>query len=174
MRREFMGKLVRLFILLAVAALGVQSTFAQLAVTTATLSGAVTDPSGALVAGASVTLNSSEIGVSRVFTTGPQGTYSFGQLPPATYQLAVKAPGFQQYIQQGITLDAGQSAVQNVTMTVGSATQSITVNAQASLLNTENSNISAQVDSKQIVELPLNLRIIYGLATLNSSVNNQT
>ncbi len=174
MRTQSICKLVRLATLAVFTVFGVQSALAQLAVTTATLSGTVTDASGALVAGASVTLNSPEIGVRRVFTTGPQGTYSFGQLPPSNYQLTVAAQGFQQYVQQGITLDAGQSALQNVTMTVGSTTQSITVNAEASLLNTENSNISAEVDGKQIVELPLNLRNIYGLATLNSSVNNQT
>src|ERR1035441_1211887 len=174
MRREFVSWVGRLMVLLFFGGLGMQAAFGQLAVTTATLSGSVTDPSGALVIGAVATLSSPERGITRVFTTGAQGTYSFGQLPPSTYQLTVKVKGFLQYIQTGITLDAGQSATQNVTMTVGSVAESVTVNAEASLLNTDNSNISAEVNSEQIVELPLNLRNIYNLATLNSSVNTQS
>jgi hypothetical protein len=151
---------------------GTRGTQAQLAVTTATLTGTVTDPTGSVVPEAKVTLSSPERGITRSFTTGAQGNYSFSQLPPSTYQLTIQAKGFNQYIQNGITLDAGQSASQDITLTVGSVDQQVVVSSQASLLNTENSNISAEVDSKQIVELPLNLRNIYNLATLNSSVNN--
>jgi len=145
---------------------------AQLAVTTATLSGTVTDATGAVVPQASVRLSSREQGVARVFTTDENGHYTFSQLPPATYSLDIEINGFKKYQQVGIVLDAAQSATQNVTLTLGSATEQVVVNAQASLLNTDNANLSADLDSKQVVELPLNLRNVYGLATLNSSVNN--
>ena len=145
---------------------------AQLAVTTATLSGSVTDPSGAVVPQAMVKLTSTQIGISRNFTTDPAGRYTFTQLPPATYTLSIAAGGFEAYKQTGIVLDAGQSATQNIALVIGAATQQVTVNAQASQLNTDNANIAASIDAKQVVELPLNLRNIYGLATLNSSVNN--
>ncbi len=69
-------------------------------------------------------------------------------------------------------LDAAQSATQNVTLTLGTQDQQVVVNAQASNLNTQNANIAADIDAKEVVELPLNLRNVYGLATLNSSVNN--
>jgi Carboxypeptidase regulatory-like domain len=147
---------------------------AQLAVTTATLSGTVTDPSGALVPQATVTLSSSQNGVSRTDTTSANGRYSFTQLPPATYTLAIQAKGFEAYQQNGILLDAGQSANQNVSLVVGTTSQQIVVNAQASQLNVDNANISADIDAKHVVELPLNLRNVYGLATLNSSVNNNS
>jgi hypothetical protein len=171
MRRRFMGWVGCLTALLLFGGLGVQAAFGQLAVTTATLSGTVTDPSGSVIGGAEVTLSSPERGITRVFTTGDQGAYSFAELPPSNYEMTIKAQGFLKYVQNGIKLDAGQSASQNVAMTVGTGSETITVTAEASLLNTENSNISAEVNSQQIVELPLNLRNVYSLATLNSSVN---
>ena len=145
---------------------------AQLAVTTATLSGAVTDTTGAVVPQASVKLSSPEKGIVREMKTDADGHYSFTQLLPATYTLEVTAQGFKGYKQTGIVLDAAQSAGQNVTISVGAVTEEVVVNAQASLLNTQNANLSADIPGKEVVELPLNLRNVYGLATLNSSVNN--
>jgi hypothetical protein len=145
---------------------------AQLAVTTATLNGNVTDPSGAVVPQATVKLDSGQTGVSRTYVTDAAGRYSFTQLPPATYTLSIRANGFESYTQNGIVLDAGQSATQNIALVLGLATQQVVVNSQASQLNTDNANLSADIAAKQVVELPLNLRNIYGLATLNSSVNN--
>ena len=108
----------------------------------------ITDPTGSVVPEAKVTLSSPERGITRTFTTGAQGNYSFSQLAPSTYQLTIQAKGFNQYIQNGITLDAGQSASQDITLTVGSVDQQVVVSSQASLLNTENSNISAEVDRR--------------------------
>jgi hypothetical protein len=86
--------------------------------------------------------------------------------------LNVKAKGFSVYQQKGIVLDAGLSATQNVALAVGSESQSVTVTADASPLNTDNSNVSANLDSRQITELPLNMRNVFGLLTLNSSISN--
>ncbi len=159
-------------LVLAAWVIGSHQVYAQLAVTTATLSGTVTDSSGAIVPGAIATLSSAQEGVTRTFTTNAAGRYSFSQLPPSSYTLAIAAKGFETYRQTGIVLDAGQSADQNVALVVGASNQEVVVNAQASQLNTDNANISADIDGKQVVELPLNLRNVYGLATLNSSVNN--
>jgi len=145
---------------------------AQIATTTATLSGVVTDPSGAVLPKATLTLTSSEKGISRTFTTDDGGRYSFNQLPPAAYSLTIKAKGFETYQQNGIALNAADTATQNVTLTLGSETVSVTVTSDVSLLNTDNANVAADIDAKQIVELPLNVRNVYGLATLNSSVQN--
>ncbi len=146
---------------------------AQLATTTATLSGVVTDSSGALVPQASVTLTSPETGITRTFTSDAAGRYTFSQLPPATYNLTIRTKGFETYQQNGITLNPADSATQNVTLTVGAESQSVTVTADASNLNTDNnSNVATNIDAKEIVELPLTTRNVYGLATLNSSVSN--
>jgi Carboxypeptidase regulatory-like domain len=159
-------------VLLVVLAAGSGRTNAQLATTTANLSGSVSDPGGALIPQAKVTLTSPETGISRESVTNESGRYSFNQLPPGTYKLAVRMDGFRPYEQTGMVLDAAQSAAQNVTLTVGTQDQQVVVNAQASILNTQNANIAADIDAKEVVELPLNLRNVYGLATLNSSVNN--
>jgi len=161
-----------LAILLAVLAGSTPWVQAQIATTTATLSGVVTDPSGAVLTKASVALASPEKGINRTFITDASGRYSFSQLPPATYSITIKAKGFEAYRQNGIVLNAAQTATQNVTLTVGSETQSVTVTADASQLNTDNSNVAADISSQQIVELPLNVRNVYGLATLNSAVGN--
>jgi len=145
---------------------------AQIATTTATLSGVVADPSGALVPSATVTLTSSEKGISRQFTTSVDGRYSFIQLPPSTYILSVRAKGFETYKQSGITLNPADTDTQNVSLVVGSENQSITVTADASQLNTENSNVATDLGANTIEELPLNTRNVYGLVSLNSSVSN--
>ncbi|MGC2163477.1 MAG: carboxypeptidase-like regulatory domain-containing protein [Silvibacterium sp.] len=159
-------------ILLALLMSGPSRLHAQLAVTTATLSGSITDPTGAVIPQATVKLTSTQIGISRTVTSDAAGRYTFTQLPPANYTLSIQANGFKAYQQTGITLDAAQSATQDVALTVGAATQQVTVNAEASQLNTDNANVASSIDAKQIVELPLNSRNIYGLITLNSSVNN--
>ena len=145
---------------------------AQIATTTATLSGVVTDPSGAVLPNATVTLTSSEKSITRVFKTDQGGRYFFNQLPPSAYSLTVLANGFETYQQKGILLNAAETATQNVTLTVGAETISVSVTSDVSQLNTDNSNVATDIEAKQIVELPLNVRNIYGLATLNSSVQN--
>jgi hypothetical protein len=121
---------------------------AQLAVTTATLSGAVTDSSGAVVPQAEVKIASGQNGITRSFTSDATGRYTFTQLPPSTYNLEIQAKGFETYKQTGIVLDAGQSATQDIALIVGSATQQVVVNAQASQFNTDNANISADINAK--------------------------
>src|SRR5580698_5569106 len=108
-------------VLLAVLVSGSCRANAQLATTT--VSGTVSDPGGALIPEAKVTLTSPETGTTREATSNASGRYSFAQLPPGTYGLAVKMDGFRPYAQNGIVLDAGQSAAQNVTMTLGTQEQ---------------------------------------------------
>jgi hypothetical protein len=139
---------------------------------TATLSGRVSDPSGLAVAGAKVTLASSQLGISRTFTTEAAGIYTFSLLPAGSYSLRVNMAGFKAYQQTGITLEPGQNVTQNVALAIGSTTDSVTVSAEAPLLNAENANISSDVSARQIVDLPLNYRSVVSLAMLNSSVQN--
>ena len=170
--QQFLWHFRRIAILAAVLAISTPWIQAQIATTTATISGIVADPTGAVVPNADVQLVSPETAISRRFVVDGRGRYTFTQLPPATYTLTVKAKGFESYQQGGIVLNGGQSATQNVALTIGSETQSVVVTSDASQLNTDNSNVAADLPSKQIVELPLNTRNVYGLATLNSSVSN--
>jgi len=140
--------------------------------TTATVTGTVRDPDGLAVGGASVTLTSSDIGVSRTLKTNETGLYAFPLLPAATYGLQVEIPGFKTYKQGGIVLDAGQNVTLNVSLVIGDETQTVQVTADVPLLNSENANISSDISARQIQELPLNYRSVISLAMLNSSVQN--
>lgn len=150
----------------------VLAAFGQGQATTARLVGSISDPSGAVIPRATVTLTSTQKAISRSQLTDRSGDYSFPLLEPSSYTLTVTVKGFKTFAQSGISLDAGQSARQDVTLSVGSEAEKVEVTSQAPLLNADNANISADINSRQIVQLPLNLRNIISLATLNSSVNN--
>jgi len=145
---------------------------AQAQAFSASLSGTVYDSSGAAVPNAKLTLSSPTQGVERAFTTGQDGRYTFTLVPPGTYDLAVRGPGFKTYSQEGIGLEVGQSATQDVTLQLGAVTQQVTVSASAEVLETQNANIGSTVSGRETTELPLDLRNVLGLVALNSSVNN--
>jgi trimeric autotransporter adhesin len=80
----------------------------------------------------------------------------FSLLPPAVYSLRAESPGFKTYVQNGISLAAGQTAQQPVVLTVGSVSERVAVTSQAPLLNADNANTSSDISAQQVVELPLN------------------
>jgi len=165
-------KLSVFVVLLAALTLAAGECYCQSQAITATISGTVLDPTGQTVSGAKITLVSPERGISRTYVTSDNGLYSFTLLPPATYKLQVEASGFKHYRQDGLELIPGQTAVQNVGLSVGTISENIEVTSQAPLMNAENANISSDISARQVVELPLNFRSVIGLATLNSSVSN--
>ena len=146
---------------------------AQTLSSSASLSGTVSDPSGARVTKATVKLTSTEKGITRTFITDSAGDFSFALLPAATYSITVEAKGFQTTKQEGIVLQVGDSFTEEVSLTIG-ASEQVTVSGASPLLQTQDANVSTEVSTKQIEELPLNLRNVVGLVMLNSSVNNQT
>jgi hypothetical protein len=145
---------------------------AQAQAFTATLTGTVIDSSGAVVPDAQLTLQNQQQGITRVSKTSGDGNYNFSLLTPGTYSLKVDKPGFQPILRQGITLAVGGSTTLNLSLQVGRSSQAIVVTAGAPMLNTTNANIGSEVTQRQVVEMPLNLRNVYGLVTLDSSVNN--
>ena len=162
-----------LFLAIFLFSVGITVPFAhgQTLASSAALSGSVSDPSGARVPNATVSLTNPEKGITRAFKTNDEGNFSFALLPAGTYTLTVEAAGFKTFKLQGITLEVGQSASQAVTLTVGTAEQ-IEVTAVAPLLQVDNANVGAEVSTKQVTELPLNLRNVFNFVELNSSVNN--
>jgi hypothetical protein len=153
---------------------GALRVWAQAQAFNASLSGSVYDKTGGVVAAATVTLSNPEKGLTQTFTTPPDGRYAFTLLPPGTYSLKVEKAGFRPYVQSGIALDAGQAATQDVSMEVGAVTQEITVTAGAAILNTESANVGTTVTQQQVLELPLDVRNVFGLVYLNASVNNSS
>ena len=160
-------------VLVFVSGTTVPIAHAQTLASSAAFSGSVTDPSGARVANASVTLGSAEKGITRTFKTNDEGNFSFSLLPAGTYVLTVEAAGFKTFKQQALTLEVGQSASEDVPLTIGS-TEQILVTEAAPLLQTDNANIGQEVSTKQVTELPLNLRNVFNFVQLNSSVNNNS
>jgi hypothetical protein len=90
---------------------------------TGSIRGTVSDPSGAIVRGATVTAMQIETGLKRVSITDRQGEYVLVELPIGHYQLELQAKGFQKYLQQGISLDVDETATVNIHLKLGSETQ---------------------------------------------------
>ena len=109
---------------------------------------------------------------SRTTAAGAAGDFSFALLPVGTYTLEASAQGFKTSQQTGIVLNVGDSLVVNISLTIG-ASEQVTVTASGPLLQTEDANVGTEIASKQVEELPLNVRNVIGLVMLNSSVNNQ-
>src|SRR5580698_8300186 len=144
------------FLLCAGVVLGTTAALAQY--TTARLNGTVMDNSSLAVAGASVTVEQVTTGYAQSVKTGSAGDYLFPSLPVGSYRLTVEMSGFTTYIQNGITLTVGQAATQNVTLRVGSVNQQVTVNANASLVTTDDPSVGQLINQKSMASLPLNGR----------------
>jgi hypothetical protein len=120
-----------------------------------TLTGAVKDTTGAVVAGASLDLKETDTGSHRVGTTSGDGLYTFPELSPGSYTLTVASAGFQSYTQNGITISVGNTATVNAILQVGSASQSVTVTSDALQLQTNSSDVGTTVPTELIEDLPL-------------------
>ncbi len=128
------------------------------AVSVAEASGVVADPSGSAIAGAQVRMTETDKQQSRAVATDQAGHYTLSNLPVGPYRLEVSAPGFKGYVQSGIELQVGNNVQINVTMQVGSVSESIEVTASAGMVETKETTISQVIDEKRIVDLPLNGR----------------
>src|SRR5260370_24637332 len=156
-------------VILAMAILSASHAYAQVA--GATLSGTITDPSGAAIAGAKISITNKATGAARDITTDAAGFYSAPNLLPGPYEVAASANGFSTTKESDLTLTVGAQQALNLSLKIGDASQTVVVTEAASLVQTTNSTISSQVDSKEIVELPLNGRDWASLATLSPGVN---
>src|SRR6266536_6380235 len=111
--------------------------------------GTVTDPSGAVISGATVAVTevTTNVEVRRVTTDG-NGSYEIPELKPTTYRVAVEQAGFRKLVTGDVLLDPGQARRVDVKLVIGSTADAITVSAGAALIQTEGGSISAQLDTK--------------------------
>jgi hypothetical protein len=135
-----------------------------------TLTGHVTDPSGASVPNADVIAVKSDTGSRFETHTSQDGFYTLPQLPPGTYQLSVEAPGFKKYLQSGITVGTDQRIGQDVHLDLGSSQQSVVVQADASLLETQSASSGQLITTREVENLPVNGRSPMSLAYLGFGV----
>jgi hypothetical protein len=140
--------------LLVIAMMTPLGANAQMAGTGA-ISGTVTDSTGAVIAGATVTATSADQNVSTTRSTTGAGDYSITPLLPGEYTLTVTAKGFEKEIQQHITVNALETVAVNVTLTVGAAQQTITVTTAPPILETSDASIGQVMDNQMYSSLPL-------------------
>jgi hypothetical protein len=139
-------------------------------VTGATLSGTVTDASGAVIANAQVSIRNTATGISKDTTTDSAGFYAAPNLPAGPYEVKVTAAGFNTLV-TNVTLAVGAQQTLNVPMKVGETSQTVQVTEAAPQIDLTSSTLTGQVESQTVLELPLNGRDWTSLATLHPGVN---
>ncbi|MGH9345541.1 MAG: carboxypeptidase regulatory-like domain-containing protein, partial [Terriglobia bacterium] len=135
--------------------------------------GVVTDASGAVITGATVKVTNTGTGISREVTSRADGSFEvLNLLVPATYNVTVEKSGFQEYISTGILLNVNQIYVVNAALEVGGATQQVTVKANAAQVELTSIEQGTTINSRSIVDLPLNGRNWVTLQQLQPGVVN--
>lgn len=122
---------------------------------TTSLNGTITDPSGATVPNAKVTLTNQATNATRQTTTSSTGAYDFPSVLPGTYNLTVQASGFRTYVRKGVSLQVDFPATVNAQMQVGAVSQEVSVTAAAPLVNTTDASLGKTMGSTAISQLPL-------------------
>lgn len=161
---------LRLSAVLAIGAFFASPSYGQVA--GATITGTVSDASGAVVPNAQIAIREVSTGIVRTVASDHAGFYMAPNLLPGNYAVTASAPGFSVAIQSGITLTVGGQQVLNITMQVGQVSQKVEVTSEAPTVQLADSTISAVVDSTTVRELPLNGRDWTQLATLQPGVTS--
>jgi len=134
---------------------------------TAQIHGNVTDVSGAVLPGVEVTAIHTTTGLSRNVVTNETGTYVLANLPIGPYRLEVGLPGFRSFSQTGIVLQVGSDPVINVSLEIGQVSETVEVQADATLVETRGTGVGQVMDNVRVMELPLNGRQVTELITLS-------
>jgi hypothetical protein len=142
--------------------------------TTASISGTVTDASGAAVAGATVTATNVDTGVATTQTTNAQGYYSFQSLPLGKYAIEVQQTGFKTTRRTDITLEVNDARVIDVTLQVGQITEKVEVSMNALHVETSNTQMGEVIEGEQMTAMPLVKRSYTDLLALQPGVSSQT
>src|ERR1017187_1842993 len=153
MRSTFLFLLTLIFLSLS----GTPSARAQ-SVGGGQIQGLVTDVTGAAVPGADVEALQTSSGLRRAVTSGADGGYIFPNLPVGLYQLSASKAGFNGYKQSGIVIQVGNNLRIDMVLQVGGVTQTVQVDAQASMVQTEDQAVSQVIDGQRVTDLPLNGR----------------
>lgn len=133
---------------------------------TGTILGTVTDTTGALIQNAHITVKNHATGIVYQAASGSDGTYTVPLLPVGSYDVAVAATGFGSFHQTSATLDVAQRLRLDISLSIGSSAQTVTVSSQAPALETEESSVGNVMEGHSIQELPLNGRQPFTLVLL--------
>src|SRR5215813_5432158 len=144
------------------------STLASAQYITASLGGVVNDSAGARVAQTKLSVKNTETGFSMSTESGEDGSFLFPRLPIGNFELTADKLGFSTYRQKGIELTVNQLANQTIVLKVGERAETVTVEANADLVDTRSGTVSQLVDKEKITELPLNGRLAQRLVFLSA------
>jgi|SRR5579863_2736978 len=153
-------------------AFGIAHVLAQ--VSTSSITGLVTDSTGAVVPAASVEAMEESTGVTYQGTSNADGNYSFGSLPPGPYTITVTRAGFEKFVSIHNILTTGQSLVVNVALRIGATNETVQVQSTYERVDTTNATVSDVITAAQAVNLPLNGRNPLALLTLEPGVVQRT
>jgi hypothetical protein len=137
---------------------------------TGSVTGVVTDATGAVVPGADITVINLGTNIRSTVKSDAGGNYTVPLLPRGDYRVEVSAAGFKRFVREGILLQVQQTARVDVQLNVGEVADSVVVTADAARLETESATLSKIVDNRSIVNLPLNTRNVYSLVFLTPGV----
>ncbi len=157
-----------ILVLLAVTVFADKLAVAQL--DTGGITGTVTDPTGAVVPGAKITLTNEATGVTIVTAATSTGTYSLNAVRPGTYTLQGEASGFQRFIDKGVEVHVQQTLTVDIQFATGTVNQQVTVTASAPLLQAENAAVGQTITTQTVNDLPLQTRDWASLAQLSAGV----
>jgi hypothetical protein len=158
-----MYRLLRLWFMLLASI----SLFSQ---TTSQISGNISDRTGALITDATVTVVNQETQLTREVKTDERGFYVIPLLPPGVYRIQVQKTGFKSTVQENLSLEVNQAARLDLTLELGAVSESVEVTSAAPLIESDTSSIGQVVETKQIIDLPLNGRNFVQLAILGPGV----
>jgi carboxypeptidase family protein len=164
----------RLFLFLTLALAGV--TFAPMIAAQSTggrIRGTVSDPSGAAVVSAKVTLINEATNVSRDVDTGANGEYLLIEVPVGSYEIDVTQQGFKKYVRKGIALDLNEVISVDVTLQLGATAETVEVTGAPPVVDTTSTQLGAVVNERASTQLPLNQRDVYQLLQLQPGVQSQ-
>lgn len=168
--KQTIGKLAMIRVLFCVLILALPlAMYAQQY--SGTITGAVTDTSGAAVPGASVTATNTGNGSVYTATTSEQGVYTFAQLPVGTYNVEVKKASFKDFLAKDVEVHTSTTTEANAKLAVGSASETITVEASDVQVETTQASVGEVIEGTQVRELPLNGENFMGLVVLSPGVS---
>ena len=137
---------------------------------TGTISGTVTDPSGAVLAEATVTITNTETGLVRTAQTNSSGAYNAPDLPAGTYIVVVRQASFKEFITKNVELHVSSEVIVNAQLEMGNTAETVTVEANAIQVQTDNASLGEVVEGQQVRNLPLNSRNFVALTQLAPGV----
>src|SRR5215471_5716149 len=154
----------------AITAICLLAITAAAQTTTGNLTGTISDPNGAVVANATVTLTNQATSAERSAVSNENGAFDFETLQPGKYNVTIEAKGFKKVISRDITVSVSQTTQVNIPVEIGVAGETVTVTATQEIINTSSPSLTNIINTRQVVDLPLGDRNPVNLAALQAGI----